>query len=196
MTLMADLDTCNTFAVSPRVVSLPLQQGPLAVREEKQGRSVRWYASRKFSYPQFQVPITRPNRYVHLPIHWILCQSLALSCHAKCPSSPELCYCFCDLVCRSQNVGAEVVRHGPKLILTTVMFCAAGKNMNQMHFCVWLLSYLISNKHLKNLIPKCNISMQSSLVFIGKCIRIFFRFWLIKSRWFEQLGYNLADLYR
>jgi hypothetical protein len=35
---------------------------------------------------------------------------------------------------------------------------------------------------------------SQSLKFTGKCGRNFFRFWLIKSRRFEQLGYNLADL--
>jgi hypothetical protein len=36
--------------------------------------------------------------------------------------------------------------------------------------------------------------MQSKFEIYWEMYLIFLIFWLIKSRWFEQLGYNLADL--
>jgi hypothetical protein len=56
--------------------------------------------------------------------------------------------------------------------------------------------------HVKSLVPKRYIismfvylrKMQSMLGIYWKMHYNFFRFWLIKSRWIEQLGSNLAGL--
>jgi hypothetical protein len=84
-----------------------------------------------------------------------------------------------------------------------------GSLTNQMSqiFCLQIspLSLMVGMvPHLKvrrSLVPKRYKSifvysrkMQSKFEIYWEMHYKNFRFWLIKSRWFEQLGYNLADL--